>query len=871
MNIVNKLTLRHLKQNKRRTLVTIIGVIISVAMVTAVSTLCVSFMELMQKQEIASYGEWHVLYKDVNKAQLEAIKSDEATKTLVVSRDRGYAPLEGGHNENKPYLFIKEYNTQGFTQFPIELSSGRFPQADSEVVISEEIATNAKIEYKIGDMLTLDVGERFMAEEEGGVALTQSNPFQKKNDEITETIKNKTAESYTVVGFIKRPTWEPTWAPGYTILSYVDESMLGADDTVNATVVLNKVKSSLYTHAKDLAKTNNIEDIGFNNNLLRYYGVTSNDGLSSTIFSLSAVIMAVIIIGSVSLIYNAFAISVSERSRHLGMLSSVGATKRQKRDSVFFEGAIIGLISIPIGIICGLVGIGITFWFINSMIQGALGITEKLTVSVTPLSILVACAVSILTIFISTYLPAKRASKISAIDAIRQTTDVKLTGKAVKTSKFIRKLFGIEAEIGLKNLKRNKRRYQATVFSLVISIVLFLVVSFFTSNLKKSLELSQDVRQNGVNYDIQVYMGNDMTDKEEDRLIQSIATLDGVTEYSDIQRMYVTSWIEEASIAEELKKNVKNDHSILKNGKYPYYIQIDALNEQKLKAYAEAVGTDYDQLTDPKRLAAIVIDTISYEDMEAGKYVETKAIHTKIGQVIDLIYKDWETEEETNLNKVEIATLTDQFPMGIHSVEVGGLNIIVSEQVMDQLTNDKMINDIETYLYLKSKNPLATQQDIEEMKESNIYVHNVYQNRQQDEQMVMLMSVFAYGFIVLITLISIANIFNTISTSISLRKREFAMLKSVGMTPKGFNKMINYESIFYGIKSLLYGLPISVVVMYSIYRALMNSFDYGFTLPWTSIVYVVAAVFIMVSSAMLYASSKVKKENIIDALKQESI
>src|SRR5690606_13765846 len=126
-------------------------------------------------------------------------------------------------------------------------------------------------------------------------------------------------------------------------------------------------------------------------------------------------------------------------------------------------------------------------------------------------------------------------------------------------------------------------------------------------------------------------------------------------------------------------------------------------------------------------------------------------------------------------------------------------------------------------------------------------------------------------FIVLITAISIANILNTISTSISLRKREFAMLKSMGMTPKGFNKMINYESIFYGIKSLIYGLPLSIVCMLLIYKALGNSFSYSFTLPWLSILYVVVAVFLIVGTSMLYSSAKVKKENIIDALKQESI
>lgn len=672
--------------------------------------------------------------------------------------------------------------------------------------------------------------------------------------------------NYTIVGVIKRPTWEPTWSPGYTALSYVDESLIGAAEKTTATVVLNKVDSSIYKHAEELAQENNIESISYNNSLLRYYGVTNNDGLRNTLLSLSVIVMTVIIIGSVSLIYNAFAISVSERARHLGMLSSVGATKRQKQNSVFFEGMIIGLISIPIGILCGITGIGITFMFINSMIQDVLGITEKLTLVVTPLSLLTACVVSIMTIFISTYLPARKASKISAIDAIRQSTDVKLSGKAVKTSKFVRKLFGIEAEIGLKNLKRNKRRYQATVFSLVISIVLFLSVTSFTSNMRKSVELSQD----GLNYDIQVYMGTEDAQKV-DRLTKSITALPNITEYNVVRELSLSSWIDEKDMAKELQEIVEKDSSILKNGKYPYYIQIHALNEQGLRTYAESVGVSYEQLTDLNQMSAIVNDTVTFEDENAKKIIETKALHSEIGQKLDLIYTDWDTEKETKLSPVEIVALTDKRPMGVHSAQVGGLNIIVSDQVFDQLTNDTMSNDIQSRLNLNSSDPLATQQAIEEMKERNVYVQNVFQNRQNSEQMIMLMSIFTYGFIALITLISIANIFNTISTSISLRKREFAMLKSVGMTPNGFNKMINYESIFYGIKSLLYGLPISIVVMYLIFRSMMSSFSYGFALPWMSILYVIVAVFIIVSSAMLYSSSKVKKENIIDALKQENI
>ncbi|RDY88841.1 ABC transporter permease [Bacillus amyloliquefaciens] len=862
MNIVNKLTVRHLKENKRRTLVTIIGVIISVAMLTAVATLGFSFFDLMKRQTIADSGEWHVLYKNVNKEQLQKIKNDNETEAAVISKNLGYASLKGGQNTNKPYLFIKAYNSQGFKKFPIELSKGRLPKTANEVVISEAIASNAKAEYKIGEHVTLDVGERFIKGSDN--PLDQSKSLRMENGKVTETLKGQTTRHYTVVGYIKRPIWEPTWAPGYTVISYVDETIIGANDQVNVAVVIKKVNNSLFAHAENIAKKNKIESVQFNHDLLYYYGISNKPDVRSTIFQLSVIILGAIMIGSVSLIYNAFAISVSERSRHLGMLASVGATKSQKRNSVFFEGMIIGLISIPAGIICGLAGIGITFRFINALIQGALGITEKLTMIITPLSLLIACAVSMLTIFVSTYLPAVRASKITAIDAIRQTIDVKLTGKTVKTSKFVRKLFGIEAEIGLKNLKRNKRRYHATVFSLVISIVLFLVVSFFTSNLKESLKLSQD----GVNYDIQV---SNNYGKLADQSIQTIANLHDVTEYSIVNELTVNAWIEETSIARELKEIVNKDKSRLKDGKYPYNITINTLNDSNLKAYAKAVGADYKQLTDPKHLAAIVIDTNYYKDMETEKYVETKAIHTKPGQSIGLTYTDGGSEKEVNLKKVKIAALTDQYPMGIFSEVVGGLNIISSKQVMDQLINDKMKDEIYTYLFLKSSNPMKTQQEIEEMKDHNLHVENMYQYRKQNEQKVMLMSVFSYGFIALISVISIANIFNTISTGISLRKREFAMLKSVGITPKGFNKMMNYESIFYGMKALIFGIPISFAVMYLIYRSMMNKFSYGFIFPWMSIIYVIAAVFVIVISAMLNSSAKIKKENIIEALKQENI
>jgi putative ABC transport system permease protein len=860
MNIINKLTLRHLKENKRRTLVTIIGVIISVSMIMAVATLGVSFLDIMKRQSIADNGEWHVQYGDVTAEQIDAIAKDEATDKLILTDDSGYAKLEGAKVEERPYLFLKKYNEQGLKQFPIELIEGSLPSAENEVVISDHIEKDAGVEYEIGNQITLDIGTRLLPGESQN--LGQNDPLQRDENGITEELTVESTETLTVTGIIKRPSWEPTWSPGYTMIGYVDQDSLKKSDKVNAVVVLDKVNGSLFDHAQKLAEQNGIEKVGFNTELLRYYGVTNDDNLRFTLFSLLGIIMAVIIIGSVSLIYNAFAISVSERARHLGMLSSVGATKKQKRNSVFFEGAAIGVVSIPLGLLAGIGGIAATFWFINSYIDGALGISEKLQVVVTPSSVLVSCLISVATIFISTYIPARKASKISAIDAIRQTQDIKLSGKTVKTSKLVRKLFGLEAEIGLKNLKRNKKRYHATIISLVVSIVLFLSVSFFTDNLKKSVVMSQD----GVDFDIQI--SGDSNDAEQ---LEELAHFDSVTSHSLHKSMQLTSHVEEEKFPEELKSMIERENIPLEDGSYQYYVNFYGLDEQSFEEYAEKAGADLQKFSDPEKPAAIVIDEISYRDPITTKFVETNSIVAGPGDELDLMFTNYTTNKTMPFGSVEIGAVTDQVPMGIRTAMIGGLDIIVPMDTLEEMIDSKMEHEVRSQIFMKSSDPMKTQKALEEVVPSNLYIYNVFENRQQEEQMILFLSVFTYGFITLISLISIANIFNTISTGISLRKREFAMLKSVGMTPKGFNKMINYESIFYGVNALLFGLPVSIGVMYLIHKSVGETFEYGFELPWIDILFVIIAIFIIVSSAMLYSIGKIKKENIIEGLKQENI
>lgn len=876
MNIVNKLTLRQMRKNKRQTLVTIIGVIISVAMVSAVAILATSFLNLMQREIIVEEGDWHVEFQNLNEEQVQAIQTDKNTDKSYLSRDVGFAYLEGSENEEKPYVFLKQFDQRGLEEYPMQLTEGRMPEHEGEVVLSEHIDTNAGVTYDIGDEITLEVGSRVIdqatAEDRGmpetaTIDETYSLIRDDDDENVNETIDVESTKSLKVVGFIERPDWEPYWSPGYTIVSYLDPIKVSSKDKVNLLVTNKKVGRNFYKDTQSYAKEHNIDSYEMHDSLLQTYGVFSNLGMAQALFIFVGIIMVIIMIGSVSLIYNAFAISVSERSRQLGMLSSVGATKKQKRNSVLFEGAVIGAISIPLGFLSGILGLAVTFYFINDKLTNAFGFTETLRVAVTPFTVVFALIVSVLTIFISVYIPARRASKISAIDAIRQSEDIKLTHKKIKTSKLVRKLFGFEAEIGLKNLKRNKKRYVATVFSLFISIVLFLSVAFFTDTLKRTLELTQD----GQNYDIEVaFDKNDQLTKEDQDTIEEIKQFSDVTDSNLVLSGWLNTLIDEKYIPEESKDQIEEESS---EAEVPFGVYLHVLEDDALEQFADEAGVSEQQLYDTESVQGIIINWTSIIDVDDNAYKEQRAIDVKKGENIDLNVENYEGDG-VHIGQLTVAGISNSFPMGVEPIRYQlGVNVVISETGYEQLKIEEYDFIFPPYytLYLTSSDAIITGDEIAALDYPGLSMFNFAKMNQDDQQFSFVISVFVYGFITLITLISVANIFNTITTSIALRKREFGMLKSVGMTPKGFNKMIRYESIFYGLKALLYGLPISIGLMYLMHIALSDGFELTFKIPWIPVGIVIVAVFVIVSISMLYASAKLKKQNIIDALKQENM
>lgn len=862
MNVVNRLTLRHLKLNRRRTLVTIIGVILSVSMITAVTTFVASAQDLLIRDYIHSHGNWHAKFADINGEKATVFLDSDQVGEAMFANNLGYALLDGCANEYKPYLFVQEFDQNAMENMALELLEGRMPQAPDELAISDHIRYNGGVQIDVGDELTLAIGQRYL----GNERLSQGNPFAGGDE---EAFRPEFSREYTVVGIIARPNLESRSAPGYTVISFFDRDRLGSPGRMDVWITFAKLDRSTIDPGQKLAAAaevpNNWPDesggtyyfVRYNHTLMALQGVIGNPMLASVFSVFSLVAIAIIMIGSVSLIYNAFAISISERLRQLGMMASVGATGGQLRNSVFFEGLVIGLVGIPLGILAGTAGMGVTFRFVSPLLDSLFDTAVSLRLVVSYLAILAAILFSALTILVSLWIPARRAARIAPIEAIRQTRDVKLTRRGVKTSRLTNFLFGFGAELALKNLKRNRRRYRATVVSLAVSIVLFLTAAAYATY----AEVGSSMFSQDYNFDIKVI--SQLTKTE---FNSRVVALEQVDEYVYEQILYHGSMQVDSTLASEYVVEMNPEE-----GKYDYWVKIKSLDDASFAAYAREVGMRPENFYSGQ-MQAIALNLSRFG---AGNvFVETEVLRAKAGDILPIELAS------DNVAEITLAALTDVAPMGSTvRNDANTLLLFVTEDIFAQLIADIPPEDLTNYteagLCIKSSEPELLEEIIREihgeMYEDRLFVQNFSAAAEEEKRLKTLLTIFIGGFIVLISAICIANIFNTISTSIGIRRREFAMLKSVGMTPAGFNSMIRYESLFYGINALCFGLPISLAINYYLYTVMSDSFFFAFTLPWGSYGVAIAAVFTIVFVTMLYASARIKKENIIDSLRDENL
>lgn len=856
MNIVNKLTLRHIAENKKRTIITIIGIIISVAMITAVTTSFQTFLNFFKQDKISMSGDWHYQFNGVTPDEFnKLVKAENVGEVAIKNFD---SRIKIGNENINAFNggIIESVNETYFKNFNLAVTEGSFPKNKNEILVSKAFLDQNNLNWQIGDTVSIDKGVRIY---DGEPILNDYKSYI--SGEIFE--KTDTAQ-YTISGFYDGAGYNDSDSNHYGKINiiYTGFNTSSNENIQSVFVKAEKLNHKIYDNIDNVAKEigKDKEDAVINTSLISFNGIfDTKDPFCLTMYGTLAVIMTLILIASVELIYNAFAISLAEKSKYLGMLASVGATKSQKRASIYFEGLILGAIGIPLGLLAGTGAMAITFKAIGPLLTFAqLGFSSQLKYIVTFPALLAGVIISVITIAISSYIPAKKASKTTAINAIRKTDSVKLKAKKLKTSKLTRKLFGFEGELALKNIKRTGRKSRIITASIAISVILFLTVNSFASLFGSSFNMMLDEYDH--NYQI------NYKENYEDEVKKGIDNFSGIKLKRFSSADIVTSDDVASLRSDELKK-----YSGSEDLSDVFYIY--SFDDESFKTFCSENGIDSKKYFDDSGLKAILLNKIQVPNYEGKKITSIKTYDDskmKDNSFNFVVNTDDDSEKIKNIS-VEVSDVldgTESKSISISSIPI----MITTEKNFEEIFNGYR-KFIYHYACLDVADATAFDTYFKEYVKTNsipdVSCDNIEATANTMNNMFTIMYVFIYGFIVTMTLVSIANILNTISTGIENRRREFAMFKSVGLDKKGFRKMISFESIFYGLKALIYGIPISVALHFVLYYLLSNSTTIEFTFPWQMYIVVIVAVFAIVSLSLLYSVSKIKNDNIIETLKSD--
>lgn len=844
MNILNELTIKNLKLNKKRTIVTIVGIVLSVALICAVAGMVTSFQATLVNIAITDGGNRHLTIENVSKKDLKYFTNNSHVKSMYLSESFGYAKVDN-INKYKPYAYVVGYTKSAFDNTTLKLVSGRLPENNKEIIVSVPFKNSAKV--KIGDTISLDIGKRVCTD---GTILNQSNPYfveEGETDLCHEYITDTSKHEYKIVGITERLNYniEGYSAPGYTLITKIDK----ASDNINVSLLFKDAKY-YKEYINNIANDNDLNkyNITLNDELLRWSGASLSDRTMNMLYAVAGVVIGIIILTSVFVIKNSFDIANQEKKKMYGMLSSIGATSKQIKKNVLHEGFILGLIGIPLGILSGIFADYILVIIIN-YIGNFNDVKFVFSISIWP--VILSIILGAVTIYLSVVRAAKKSSKIAPIEAIRNNNEIKINSKKIKSSKIVDKLFGVGGDIAYKNLKRNKKRNRTTIISIVISVAVFISLSSFLSyGFKLTNQYYQDA-----NYDIQLYL-RDTNEEESKKIINDIIKMDNISRYSIIRSM---------SMIFDYKKYYNEDVLEYFGGVKDLSLRIMSVGEEEFERILKEnkiSDTNFDY-------KGLLIDKNIFYQEGSKNYKEVN--------LLDLNKNKTVTGSINNKDlNIEILKRIDNSLMGFQKVYSETPTIIVSDEFYDYIVSNYNVNATDSRsLYIKSSDCEKLESLIKEYlldeNINNYSLFNIETEAKAQRSLITLVAIFLYGFIIVISLIGVTNIINTISTNMNLRRREFAMLKSIGMTKNEFNKMINLESIMYSTKALIIGIPLGLLGSFAIYKAFANGSDYGFIFPWQAILIAIFVVYILVSLIMYFALRKTKSENIIDTIKDENI
>lgn len=932
MNLMKTLTLKNLKLNRKRTIVTIVGIILATALLSALVTLVSSFQYSMIEYQKQKGGDFHVKFSNVKMSELSEFKNNRNIESTFETMGMGFAKLDGCKNEDKPYAYVMATDEAGFERGCFKLIEGRMAKNEDEIVIPRHLKTNGRIDIKVGDEITLDVGKRYDSNTEG--VIWENSAYEHEAETLTDIV----TKHYKVVGIMERPGYgmEDYSAAGYTFVTYSDElaaidngtkseadttltvysrytqkalrnkdavtaDIIGVDEKLFAKANNSSVEMTAEESDRFLKEMENAKyDIYMNGFLISYECVFPIDGTFKALFTVATVVALIIILTSVYCIKNSFNISITEKIRQYGMLASVGATRRQIKSSVKTEAAMLGVVGIPVGTMSGILASLILVKVVNALSAGWLNFALSFHTSLPAL--ILAVILSIATIYFSATGSARRTAKVTPLEAIRNTKEIKIKSAKLKTPAIIGRIWGIGGVISYKNIKRNKKKYRTTVTSIVICSVTFIVISYFMSMAFSVVGMSYA----SVDYNIGINMSC-KKDLDIEKLSELLSGIEGAEDYLvgagyyfDVDKPEYTKeygeycgqlYDDSEDVSQEFLITVLNDKSYdkyasdagIKNADTGAILvnkgTFDVYNEksskyvkEEMELYKYKAGDTircgynvYEDAVDDDN--AVEGDTESSTEDNSG-YVDEETINKGVRKTVDVTIAGVTDKVPTCYNGYGNTSLLFMNQKGFESLWADGKsgnefkpgNAIYSAYVVAENADEYQ----DTLEKETAENP--------EYSQISFYVSNMDKQMRDEKSLFTLLGVFAYGLIVVIALIGITNIINTLSTGMELRSREFATLRSIGMTDKQFAGMVRLESVFISVKALVIGVPLGILISYLL-CVMMNRMGGAiiYKPPYKAIILCIVVVIMLIYAIMKLSMMKLRHNNIIETIKNENL
>ena len=808
-----------MKQNKTRSVLTVLGITISVVMLTVIFTCATSFAHYYGERAINTNGNWHFFVKTDYESAKKYLLSDSSLKDIGFEKDLSTEEQSYKIYSDKANYLRTGTIYQGDAQYIKDTVTckydGALPKSDNEIMVEQSLIKNNGIELKIGDEIKIAVGSRLKGD---FVILPIKGDYQ-----FGERFEKEKDETFKVVGILhnNEPTERGAIIRGMSDLKSKNLVAYGKIKKVTpfSYIKINGIYDK-FGFTKKKRAFNVGENTGFLNSRLAF-SIDKND--LPQVLKLTAigiVVFAVIFVSSFAMIYNSFALSVGEQIKYLGMLSSVGATRKQKKKTLYFEGAILGGIGIILGIALGLLTTFISQSAMNAKIVSIMeGYNDNIKYS-THISLWVLCLIVILaalTVFVSIISPVQKATRITAIDAIRKTDEIKRKGK-IRTPFIITKLFGFEGDIAFKNLRRNGRKSRTIIACICICAVLFLSCNYFCETFKEASNLDYEIPyqimyQYSAESKAQLEKARNYlkTNKRVKRFYSIweawYSILRGDINPYDNSRLYDMSFQNESIFVDKYKFIATQDIT------YTAHL----LDDEDFNALCKKNGIDYKKYYSPDKDGSIKTIVINGIDRNDEPIFNNNLLGKTIGCYdIDSEKTERENKLDENGNQVyfyyktgctSIYKFCDFIKYDkdnpICNLDSSGVAFYAPKCVYDKYSDD----DSFYFDYgIETDEPYKVEKELKDYlseTEAEGDVYNNYNWMMKEKSIISAVQFLSYAFILLITLITVFNIINTMTAQIAGRKKELAMLKSVGMTPKEFKKTLIFESMFYG----LFGLP----------------------------------------------------------------